>query len=143
MAFEEKLETELLSSFRYLAPFLRYIVTINYHQFEITFWFDCIQFEVEIVGRIDKPCNYWHIRLLISSLQMVSINHNISIINKGVITKSTKDKNWKLEYTDWSLLLRHLFNCQSIEHNFLSLADDKLLMHLTNKPFKVKQIDSI
>jgi hypothetical protein len=58
MAFEEKLETELLSSFRYLAPFLRYIVTINYHQFEITFWFDCIQFEVEIVGRIDKPCNY-------------------------------------------------------------------------------------
>jgi hypothetical protein len=60
-----------------------------------------------------------------------------------VITKSTKDKNWKLEYTDWSLLLRHLFNCQSIEHNFLSLADDKLLMHLTNKPFKVKQIDSI
>jgi hypothetical protein len=57
---EKKLETELLLSFRYLAPLLRFIVTINYHQFEIMFWFDCMQFEVEIVGRIDKPCKREH-----------------------------------------------------------------------------------
>jgi hypothetical protein len=60
MAFEKKLETQLLSSFRCLAPLLRYIVTINYHQFEIIFRFDCMQFEVEIVGRIDKPCKREH-----------------------------------------------------------------------------------
>jgi hypothetical protein len=60
-----------------------------------------------------------------------------------IITKSTKDKNWNLEYTDWLLLLRHHFNCQSIKYSFLSLADDTLLMHLTNKPLKGKQIDSI
>ena len=42
-----------------------------------------------------------------------------------------------------SLLLQHNFNCQGVKHNFLSLADGKLLIHLTNKPFKVKQIDSI
>jgi hypothetical protein len=28
-------------------------------------------------------------------------------------------------------------------NNFLALADGKLVMHPTNKPFKVKQIDSI
>jgi hypothetical protein len=58
-------------------------------------------------------------------------------------SKSTKDKIWNLEYTDLSLLLRHNFNCQSVKHNFLSLADGKLLMHLTNKPLKVKHINSI
>jgi hypothetical protein len=30
-----------------------------------------------------------------------------------------------------------------IKHNCLSLADGKLLMHLTNKPLKDKQIDSM
>ena len=59
------------------------------------------------------------------------------------ISNSTKDKIWNLEYTDLSLLLRQNFNCQSEKHNFLSLADGKLLIHLTNKPLKVKQIDSI
>jgi hypothetical protein len=59
------------------------------------------------------------------------------------ISKSTKDKIWNLEYTDLSLLLRHHFNCQSVRHNFISLADGKLLMHLTNKSLKVKQINSI
>jgi hypothetical protein len=48
-----------------------------------------------------------------------------------------------LEHTDLSLLLQHNFNCQGVKHNFLSLADGKLLMHLTNKAPKVKQIDSI
>ena len=59
------------------------------------------------------------------------------------ISKTTKDKFWNLEYTVLSLLLRHHFNCQSVKHNFLSLADGKLLMYLTNKPLKVKQIYSI
>ena len=59
------------------------------------------------------------------------------------ISKTTKDKFWNLEYTVLSLLLRHHFNCQSVKHNFLSLADGKLLMYLTNKPLKVKQINSI
>ena len=59
------------------------------------------------------------------------------------ISKSTKEKNWNLEYTDLSLLLRQNFNCQSEKHNFLKLADGKLVMHPTNKPLKVKQIDSI
>ena len=59
------------------------------------------------------------------------------------ISKSTKDTIWNLEYTGLSLLLRHNFNCQSEKHNFLSHADGKLLIHLTNKPLKVKQIDSI
>ena len=59
------------------------------------------------------------------------------------ISKSTKEKIWNLEYSDLSLLLRQNFNCQSEKHNFLSLADGKLLIHLTNKPLKVKQIDSI
>ena len=58
-------------------------------------------------------------------------------------SKSTKDKIWNLEYTDLSLLLRQNFNCQSEKHNFLSLADGKLVMHPTNKPLKGKQIDSI
>ena len=58
-------------------------------------------------------------------------------------SKSTKDKIWNLEYTELSLLLRHNFNCQSVKHNFISLADGKLLMHLTNKPLKVKHINSI
>ena len=58
------------------------------------------------------------------------------------ISKSTKENNWNLEYTDLSLLLQH-FNCQSEKHNFLKLADGKLVMHPTNKPLKVKQIDSI
>jgi hypothetical protein len=47
------------------------------------------------------------------------------------ISKSTKDKIWNLEYTDFSLLLRQNFNCQSEKHNFLSLADGKLVMHPT------------
>jgi hypothetical protein len=47
------------------------------------------------------------------------------------ISKSTKDKIWNFEYTDLSLLVRHNFNCQCVKHNFLSLADGKLLMHLT------------
>jgi hypothetical protein len=47
------------------------------------------------------------------------------------ISMSTKDKMWNLEYTDLSLLVRHNFNCQSVKHNFLTLADGKLLMHLT------------
>jgi hypothetical protein len=47
------------------------------------------------------------------------------------ISKSTKDKNWNLEYTDLSLPVRHNFNCQKIKHKFLSLADGQLLMHLT------------
>jgi len=59
------------------------------------------------------------------------------------ISKSTKDKIWNLEYTDLSLLLRQNVNCQSEKHNFLSLSDGKLVMHPTNKPLKVKQIDSI
>ena len=59
------------------------------------------------------------------------------------ISKHTKDKIWNIEYTDLSLLLRQNFNCQSEKHNFLSLADGKLVMHPTNKPLKVKQIDSI
>jgi hypothetical protein len=59
------------------------------------------------------------------------------------ISKTTKDKFWNLEYTVLLLLLRHHFNCQSVKHNFLSLADGKLLMYLTNKPLKVKQINSI
>ena len=59
------------------------------------------------------------------------------------ISKSTKDKIWNLEYTDLSLLLRQNFNCESGKHNFLSLADSKLVMHPTNKPLKVKQTDSI
>ena len=59
------------------------------------------------------------------------------------ISKSTTDKIWNLEYTDLSLLLWQNFNCQSEKHNLLSLADGKLVMHPTNKPFKVKQIDSI
>ena len=59
------------------------------------------------------------------------------------ISISTKDKIWNLEYTDLSLLVRHNFNCQSVKHNFLSLADGNLLMHLTNKSLKVKQINSI
>jgi hypothetical protein len=58
------------------------------------------------------------------------------------ISKSTKENNWNLEYTDLSLLLQH-FNCQNEKHNFLKLADGKLVMHPTNKPLKVKQIDSI
>jgi hypothetical protein len=41
------------------------------------------------------------------------------------ISKSTKDKFWNLEYTVLSLLLRHHFNCQSVKHNLLSLADGK------------------
>jgi hypothetical protein len=57
-------------------------------------------------------------------------------------SKPTKDKTWNLEYTDLSLLLRQNFNCQSEKHNFISLADGKLVMHPTNKPLKVKQIDS-
>ena len=52
------------------------------------------------------------------------------------IPMSTKDKIWYLEYADLSLLLRQNFNCQS-EKN----ADSKLVMHSTNKPLKVKQID--
>jgi hypothetical protein len=59
------------------------------------------------------------------------------------ISKTTKDKFWNLEYTVLSLLLRHHFNCQRVKHNFLSLAEGKLLMYLTNKPLKVKQINSI
>ena len=59
------------------------------------------------------------------------------------ISKSTKDTIWNLEYTGLSLLLRHNFNYQSVKYNFLSLADGKLIMHLTNKPLKVKQFDSI
>jgi hypothetical protein len=59
------------------------------------------------------------------------------------ISKSTKDKISNLENIDLSLLVRHNFNCQSVKHNFLSLADGKLLMHLTNKSLKVKQINSI
>ena len=59
------------------------------------------------------------------------------------ISESTKDNIWNLEHTDLSLLLQHNCNCQGVKHNFLSLADGKLLMHLTNKPLKVKQIDSI
>jgi hypothetical protein len=59
------------------------------------------------------------------------------------ISKSTKDTIWNLEYTGLSLLLRHHFNCQSVKHNFLSVADGRLLMHRTNKSLKVKQIDSI
>jgi hypothetical protein len=47
------------------------------------------------------------------------------------ISKSTKDKIWNLEYIDLSLPVRHNFNCQSVKHNFLSLVDGKLLMHLT------------
>jgi hypothetical protein len=57
------------------------------------------------------------------------------------ISKSTKDTIWNLEYTGLSLLLRHNFNYQSVKYNFLSLG--KLIMHLTNKPLKVKQFDSI
>ena len=59
------------------------------------------------------------------------------------ISKTTKDKFRNLEYTVLSLLLRHHFNWQSVKHNFLSLADGKLLMYLTNKPLKVKQFDLI
>ena len=57
------------------------------------------------------------------------------------ISKSTKDTIWNLKYNGLSLLLRHNFNYQSVKYNFLSL--DKLIMHLTNKPLKVKQFDSI
>ncbi len=32
------------------------------------------------------------------------------------ISKSTKEENWNLEYTDLSLLLRQNFNCQSEKH---------------------------
>ena len=56
------------------------------------------------------------------------------------ISKSIKDTIWNLEYTVLSLLLRHNFNCQSVKHNFLSVADGKLLMHLTNKPLSVNLI---
>ena len=59
------------------------------------------------------------------------------------ISKSTKDTIWNLEYTGLSLLLQHNFNYQSVKYNFLSLADGKLIMHLINKPLKVKQFDSI
>jgi hypothetical protein len=59
------------------------------------------------------------------------------------ISKSTKGTIWNLEYTGLSLLLRHNFNCQSVKHNFLSVGDGRLLMHLTNKSLKVKQINSI
>jgi hypothetical protein len=59
------------------------------------------------------------------------------------ISKSTTDTIWNLEYTGLSLLLRHKFNCQSVKHNFLSVADGILLKHLTNKSLKDKQIDSI
>jgi hypothetical protein len=59
------------------------------------------------------------------------------------ISESTKDNIWNLEHTDLSLLLQHNFNCQDVKHNLLLLADGKLLMHLTNKPLKVKQVDSI
>jgi hypothetical protein len=59
------------------------------------------------------------------------------------ISKSTKDTVWNLEYTGLSLLLRHKFNYQSVKHNFLSVADGILLMHLTNKSLNDKQIDSI
>jgi hypothetical protein len=41
------------------------------------------------------------------------------------------------------IILRDNFNCQSVKHNFLSVADGKLLMHPTNKPLKAKRIDSI
>ena len=58
------------------------------------------------------------------------------------ISKSTKDTIRNLEYTGLLLLLRHNFNCQSVKHNLLSVADGKLLMHLTNNPLKVKHIDS-
>ena len=57
------------------------------------------------------------------------------------ISKSTKDTIWNLKYTGLSLLLRHNFNYQSVKYNFLSLG--KLIMHLTNKPLKVKQFDSL
>ena len=57
------------------------------------------------------------------------------------ISKSTKCTIWNLEYTGLSLLLRHTFNCQSVKHKFLSVS--RLLMHLTNKFLKAKQIDSI
>jgi hypothetical protein len=59
------------------------------------------------------------------------------------ISKSTKDTIWNLEYTGLSLLIRHNVNYQSVKHNLLSVADGRLLMHLTNKPLKVEQIDSI
>ena len=59
------------------------------------------------------------------------------------IPNSTKDTIRNLEYTGLLLLLRHNFNCQSVKHNFVSVADGRLLMHLTNKSLKVKQIDSI
>ena len=54
MALEKKLETYMMSNFDYLAPLLRKIVSIHCHQFETMSWFDYMQFEVEIVGRIDK-----------------------------------------------------------------------------------------
>jgi hypothetical protein len=59
------------------------------------------------------------------------------------ISKTTKDKFRNLEYTVLSLLLRHHFNCQCVKHNFLSLGDGKLLIYLTNRPLKAKQINSI
>ena len=59
------------------------------------------------------------------------------------ISNSTKYTIWNLEYTGLSLLLRHNFTYQSVKHNFLSLADGKLQMHLTNKPLKVKKFDLI
>ena len=59
------------------------------------------------------------------------------------ISNSTKHTIWNLEYTGLSLLLRHNFTYQSVKHNFLSLADGKLQMHLTNKPLKVKQFELI
>jgi hypothetical protein len=74
-----------------------------------------------------------------TDLMLFTCNNETDIFT----SKSTKDKIWNLEYTDFSLLLRQNFNCQSEKHNFLSHADGKLLIHLTNKPLKVKQIDSI
>ena len=56
------------------------------------------------------------------------------------ISKSTKDTIWNLKYTGLSLLLRHNCNCQRVKHNFLSLADGKLLMHLINNPSKINRL---
>ena len=70
---------------------------------------------------------------------LVSCNNETDIF----LNKSTKEKIWNLEYVDLALLLRQNFDCQNEKHNYVSVEDGKLVMHPTNKPNKVKHIDSI
>ena len=56
------------------------------------------------------------------------------------ISKTTEDKFRNLEYTVLSLLLRHHFNCQSVKHNFLSLADGKYQCISQISPSKLNRL---